>query len=178
MQELEAARSSERLARAERFPEPSLFAFYEREEGLDRIAGGGISIPLPLFDRNQGGVLSARAEVARREAELAAAGLAAEQETIAALAAYSAASSQLDVLDRRVVGSLAENLDLVTRSFQAGRLGLGELVAMRRRLIESRRSRVAALRASWEAWAQLELALGLPSIAPQVLTNRDEGRDP
>jgi cobalt-zinc-cadmium efflux system outer membrane protein len=68
-----AALADEARAKADGVPTPSLGVqtFATTDPG-GLVVGAGISIPLPLFDRNQGAVARARAEARRAEAVLAA----------------------------------------------------------------------------------------------------------
>jgi outer membrane protein TolC len=53
--EIERIDAARTLTRRLAVPNPTVEAFYRREDfGPDRIAGGGLRIPLPLFDRRQG----------------------------------------------------------------------------------------------------------------------------
>jgi len=68
-----AARADEARAKADGIPTPSvgLQTFGTTDPG-GMVVGLGLSIPLPLFDRNQGAVARARAEAHRADLELAA----------------------------------------------------------------------------------------------------------
>src|SRR5881296_3125983 len=72
----EAAEAALRLARAERWPNPTLGVQYTHSEfqvsgDLANQVGTSVSVPLPLFNRNQGEIERAEAEalIARREVE-------------------------------------------------------------------------------------------------------------
>lgn len=160
----EAAAARLRLERAEVRPNLRLAAFYEREEGVDDILGGGVAISLPIFDRNQGAIAEAAAEVdaARAEAELAV--RAAREEVLAAWAAARAARQAAERLRGDVIGTLEENLELLQRSFGAGKVGAAELLLFRRELVEARREWIEARVESWRARIALDLASGLLSV--------------
>jgi cobalt-zinc-cadmium efflux system outer membrane protein len=68
-----AARADEDRARSDGVPVPSLSVqSYATSGPFGMAITGGLSIPLPLFDRNQGAVAKARAEQTRAALELAA----------------------------------------------------------------------------------------------------------
>ena len=72
-QRVEAARADVRLARAERFPDPDLRFFRERDLLNDRrqdVTGIGIGVAVPLWDRNSGRINESRAEIIKVESEL------------------------------------------------------------------------------------------------------------
>ncbi|NIM64049.1 MAG: TolC family protein, partial [Acidobacteria bacterium] len=58
---IESARARIEIARREVVPDLVVEAFYGREEGTDRLLGGGLGIRIPLFNRNQGAIAEARA---------------------------------------------------------------------------------------------------------------------
>src|SRR5207249_1444345 len=89
----EAAEAALRLARAERWPNPTLGVQYTHSEfqvsgDLADQVGTSVSVPLPVFNRNQGEIERAEAEalIARREVEKLR--LAIPQEVRSAVASY------------------------------------------------------------------------------------------
>jgi len=71
--ELSAARADEAQAHADAIPTPSLgVQTFATTDPSGLAIGAGISVPLPLFDRNQGAIARARAEHHHRDLELAA----------------------------------------------------------------------------------------------------------
>ncbi|MDX2177305.1 MAG: TolC family protein [Candidatus Sumerlaeia bacterium] len=66
--ELDAAEREVELRRQEAVPDATVFALLRRDDTMDETTGGvGVSVPIPIFDRNQG-----RIEAARTRAEAAA----------------------------------------------------------------------------------------------------------
>ncbi len=92
------------LARREVIPNLGLGAFSRSEEG-DDLVGGAVSIAIPVFDRKQGEIAAARAEVALAESALARAELEAIQEVTASHAHLAAALSSVRALEEHVVRS-------------------------------------------------------------------------
>ena len=157
--DLEEARRRVALQRALAVPNLRVGAFAEREEGAD-VFGAAVAIPIPLFDRNRGGIAEAEAAADRAAAELAAAELAVAREVASALAHYESAAAAADDLDRLVVGTLEESVDLLRRALDAGKIGAGEVLLLRRELFEARREAVEAATEALSARAALELAVG------------------
>lgn len=155
-----------RLASAEAVPNLKLGGFYNREDGTDDILGARVAISLPLFNRNQGGVAEARARLDRTAAEEAAGELTVEREVTEAWAAHSSAREAAIRLRRQVIGSLEENLDLLQRALEAGKLGAAEVLLFRREFVEARREYVEAAFEAWSTRIALDLAAGrLPDPA-------------
>lgn len=166
-EDLAAFRSQEEAARAEVALERSLArpnliasAFQEREEGTDDISGVGLAIGIPLFNRNRGRIAEAGAAVQRVAAEAAMARLAVEREVASAYALYQASNAAARGLGEQVIGSLEENLGLLQRSLEAGKISRTEVFLLRREFVESQREYLDALSQALRARVQLDLAAG------------------
>ena len=166
-EDLTAFRSQEEAARAEVALERSLArpnliasAFQAREEGTDDISGVGLAIGIPLFNRNRGRIAEAGAAVQRVAAEAAMARLAVEREVASAYALYQASSAAARGLGEQVIGSLEENLGLLQRSLEAGKISRTEVFLLRREFVESQREYLDALSQALRARVQLDLAAG------------------
>ena len=134
--------------------------------GLRRLAGddataavAGMSLPLPLFDRNRGAVASARAEADAARARLlmiradaAADRRSAEGEARAADRSAAAA--------REGEAAAREAYRLARLGYEAGKLPLIELLAARRDLVAARQRHVEAREARVKAAADLAQANG------------------
>ena len=161
-----AAEASIHLAIAESKPNLVFESFFQQEEETDDIFGATISLTVPLFDRNQGRIAGSRATRERLRHEQDALRLAVEQEVIAAFNSLQAARAAAEHLRDQVLGTLDENVELVQRSFEAGRIGATEVVTLRREFVASRREYIEAMADAWLARIELDLATGGPS-SPQ-----------
>lgn len=167
----EAARAEIALERSLARPNLVASAFQEREEGTDDIAGVGLTIGIPLFNRNRGRIAEAEAAAQRVAAESAAARLAVEREVASAYAIYQAASAAAQGLGQQVIGSLEENLGLLQRSMEAGKISRTDVFLLRREFVESQREYLDALGEAWRARVQLDLAaarLPIPTDEPEL----------
>ncbi|MGQ0589778.1 MAG: TolC family protein [Sphingosinicella sp.] len=98
-----------------------------RETG-DVALVGGISMPLPVFDRNQGNVAAARANVRAAEARRAAALATITVRARNAIANVEAAEARVEALERAALPEAAEALRLAQVSYREGRASLLELL--------------------------------------------------
>jgi outer membrane protein, heavy metal efflux system len=142
--------------------------------GLRRLAGGdataavaGVSLPLPLFDRNRGAVASARAEAdaARARLLMTRADAAADRrgaEGEARAADRSAAAAQEGETAAR------EAYRLARLGYEAGKLPLIELLAARRDLVAARLRHIEARQARAKAAADLAQANGQIAFGNQA----------
>lgn len=159
--DVQAAEAEVRVADSAAVPDLTLGVTQGRE-GLDdaRSTLFGVSLPIPLFNRNQGPRVSARAALDRSRAAENALRQAVTREALAAHRRYTLTRQAVEGFDRDVVEKLGENLTLALQSFQAGKIGLLEFNIVRRELVETRVSFLGAERELVEAQAALELAAG------------------
>jgi cobalt-zinc-cadmium efflux system outer membrane protein len=108
--------------------------------GVRRIAGdnatvfvGAISVPLPLFDKNQGNVAAALAQRDAADARLTAARIEAENTYRAAIAQAMAADARLQASMQAEMAA-TESYRLARIGYDAGRTPLIELLTSRRNL--------------------------------------------
>jgi len=158
---VETARARVALARALRFPDLTVAAHAGREEG-DDVVGLSLSVPIPLFDRNQGGEALAEAGVAAARAELAREELEVERQVAAARGRLTRALESRRLTRQLGETALEDGLELVERSFDAGKIGIAELIVYRRELLEGRRQVVSRESEVWEAALDLAVAVGVP----------------
>lgn len=114
---------------------------FEEDDATAMVAG--VSVPLPLFDRNRGNIAAARAEASAADARLNAARLDAEAAVRTSAARRAAAESRLGAA-RQGETTAQEAYRLARLGYEAGRLPLAELVAARRALAEAREQTIAA----------------------------------
>jgi cobalt-zinc-cadmium efflux system outer membrane protein len=155
----QAAEARRRLSRALRIPDLSVAARARREEG-DDIVGLSFGIPIRLFDRNQGALAEAEAEVAAARSEVELARLAVEREVVVAYGRFVTALAAREAAEGVGMTALEEGLTLLQRSFETGKIGSAELLLYRRELVEGRRQALAAARDTWAAALELATATG------------------
>jgi len=122
--------------------------------------GAGISITLPVRNRNQGNIAAATADARAAERRVDVTTLAIRQEVEAAFAQYEAARQALDIYDRGVRQVARENLDVVRRTQELGRTTLLDLVAEQRRYIDVEMGYTQSLQAVYGAAVEIERAVG------------------
>ncbi|MEQ9152741.1 MAG: TolC family protein [Parvibaculum sp.] len=164
--QLARARAQSQLARGQRWPNVTVRAFAGRENDDETLVGGGLSIPIPLFMRNQGGVEVADAVVIRSEAQLGMAELRVRAEIIAAASARDAAIENANTMKGLVSGTLEPNLALLRRAFEAGKATWPEVLLLRRTFVEAESELIASKADAARATYELQLACGTtPTLA-------------
>ncbi|MEX0805349.1 MAG: TolC family protein [Candidatus Binatia bacterium] len=120
------------------------------------------SIPLPFFDRNQGGYLEARYRLAKANEERRAA----EAQVRAALGeAYgtlSAAFTEATALKNEVLPGASSAFEAASEGYRQGRFGILDVLDAQRTLFEARGQYLEALGAYHKSVAQVERLIGEP----------------
>lgn len=126
----------------------------------ERVNTVGLSMPLPLFDRNQGNILSAsrRADQARDQRN--AVELRLRTETQTALNQWSTAMQEVESYDKTILPSAQQAVETATRGFEMGKFGFIEVLDAQRTLIVARGQYLESLAAATNARAQVERVYG------------------
>jgi cobalt-zinc-cadmium efflux system outer membrane protein len=168
--EKEQRSAASALQDAIRIPDPTFAAGVRRfRESGDSAFVAGLSIPLPLFNRNQGGILESRWRLAKAEWE----SVAAESRVRGALAetyqALSTAVSEIDALKGTVIPGAQSAFEAASEGYRQGKFGFLDVLDAQRTLFEARGQYVSALATYHKALADLDRAIGkLPDGAGQI----------
>jgi len=125
--------------------------------------GAGLTVTLPVRNRNEGNVAAANAETTAAERRREFSELIARQEVAAALAQYEAARRTVELYERGVRGIARANVDVVRQSYGLGRATLLDVIAEQRRYIEVENGYTDVLRQAWAAGVDVERAIGGPA---------------
>ena len=128
----------------------------------DRLLTGGLSISLPLLNRNQGQiqVATARQTAATIRREFLERTIRAE--IAGAFARYVAARRAAEVFQKLVIGPSEESVTVLRASYAAGEVQLFDVVAEQRRFIDTQKAYTEAIRQQALARVALERAVGSP----------------
>jgi outer membrane protein, heavy metal efflux system len=151
------------LQRATRVPDPTLIAQYERQPPDQRnTVGFGVAIPLPVFNRNAGGIAAAESALSGAKRELEAARLRVRAEFTATRALLRAAEARA----REYSDGLLPKADEVRRSveyaYAEGGASLLELLEAERNANDIRLATAAALADLVAARADFAIARMIP----------------
>lgn len=154
----DAALGSER---AQRIPDVtvSIGSQYSRED-RQRVNVVGVSLPLPLFNRNQGNVLAAsrRADQARDLRN--AVELRLRTQTQSALDQWTTASKDVESFNQVILPSAKSAVDAATRGFEMGKFGFLEVLDAQRTLIAARSQYLDSLAIATDARVTIERIYG------------------
>lgn len=158
------------LARAERIPNVTTGILIKRDsatmdvggiEGRDTAytVGFKLSIPIPLFDRNQAGVKEASARRIIAETRFTALDRAIDREVETAFSGYEKARSILELFRTGIIPQLDENLKLTQEAYRLGELGILAVTQEQKKFFEVNDSYLSALYSRQIAMIKLESAV-------------------
>jgi len=147
-------------------PNPTLRGTYDEETetagSRDRIVGGQISIPLPLFDRRQAELTALAGQRAQAGYNRTAAALTVQAEVRDAYRGYEAATEAVQVFEADALSRIAENFRFVETAYREGKIDLLQLVVVQHDLVNAQFSYLDSLWDYWLARTALERAVGQP----------------
>lgn len=145
------------LERAQRLPDLSITLGHKKDHEQGRSqAVLGVAIPLPVFHRNQGNVLSAlhRAEQAALQIEVAR--LEAGQALADAYLRAEVAQQQIDAIRSDMLPAAQRALDAAMTGFGLGKFNFLDVLDAQRTLSQTRAQYLAALSGRYRAIADLQ----------------------
>jgi cobalt-zinc-cadmium efflux system outer membrane protein len=163
--ELARTATETRLQRALRTPNITVGGGYKRDFGTNAVVFGA-TLPLPLFNRNQGGV--ARAEAERRQAANleAAAEVEVRLEVQQALNAVAVNRERVDYIQREHLSNARESRDIVEASYRLGAADLIDFLDAQRAFRDTQRTYNRALYEQHISMFELAAAAALPPSQP------------
>ena len=170
----EVAEAGLRLARAQGSPEVTAFTRYTASRGSfddtpvgvlrdkDRLLTFGVSVGLPVFNKNQGAKAEAAAAISQARARREFLEAVVRSEVASAYARYEAASKALVAYEQGVIQRSNDNVRVMRAAYELGHFSVTELLAEQRRLLDSQRDFTEALAEQYRALADLQAAVGAP----------------
>ncbi len=150
------------LARTQAFPS---FAMNVGTRTLvetgDRANAVGLSVAIPVFDRNQGNIRDAQIRSDQARQLTLAAEVRLRSEVGQALERLSAARTQSDIARHQLLPDAESALNAATRGFELGKFGFLDVLEAQRALFLGRGQLVRALADAYRASADIERLIGI-----------------
>lgn len=159
--EREQRRAALELEKAQRIPDVTVGAgprYYSAGSDVGFLAG--VSVPLPLFNRNQGAIREARYRVSQAEDEQKAAALRAHKALLAAYQDLSVAFVEASALQKDVLPLAQQAYEATNERYLQGKFGFVDVLDAQRALFEARQHYIEALGAYHKAVAEVERLIG------------------
>ncbi len=126
----------------------------------ERVNLVGLSMPLPLFNRNQGNILAAARRADQSRDLRNAAELRLRNEIQAAAAQWQSAQVEIQAFESTILPSAQQAVDSTARGFEMGKFAFLDVLDAQRTLIQSRAQYIQSLAVATDSWVQLERVLG------------------
>ena len=134
------------LARAKAIPDISISAGVRNfQETDDNAFVFGITVPIPVFDRNQGGVMEAAASLESARYSRRGAIISLKARLLSGLQRLRAAYSQASVLKREIMPQAQAAYQATEQGYMEGKFNLMQLLDAQRTLFNVKRQYIAAL---------------------------------
>jgi len=152
------------LAKNDRWPAVTVGPFYSEERAgeKERIAGVGVSLPLPLWNRNSGNVQVANAREQQAEASLRVAHREVERELMEKVSGYSVRFTALSRWRPDTIAQLREAAELGDRHYRLGAVPIATYVELQEKYLEAVEAYFDLQKEGYAAAQQVQLLTGLP----------------
>lgn len=167
--ELSRSRRSLNRACVEAVPNIQTQASVQYDAATDyTIAGVQVGIPLPLWDRNQGGIRQAQAEVTVASQNIDRLALDLKRRLAIAFQEYSNARMQVETYSAEILPRADQTFDLVRRGYAAGEVGYLELLTAQRTYAQTNLTYLDSLESLWRSWTRIDGLLLDESLSSPV----------
>ncbi|MGH9900592.1 MAG: TolC family protein, partial [Pyrinomonadaceae bacterium] len=168
----EVARAGFRLARANASPDVTAFTRYTQSRAtfddtpvgvlrdMDRTLTIGVSVGIPVFNRNQGAQAEAQAVIEQARARRQFIESVVRAEVTSAYARYEAARAAVTTFEPGVIGRTNDNIRVIRAAYDLGEFRITDLIDEQRRLREAQREFTEAFSEQSRAFADLHAAIG------------------
>ncbi len=122
----------------------------------DTIANVQLSLPIPVYDRNQGAIAQACGELAAAQAALEARQLAIQERLTLALRDYKTARERVAKYADKILPAAKETLDLINTGYQQGELEYAQVYNVQQTYAAKNLSYLQDLETAWRQWAEID----------------------
>lgn len=159
--ELERRQALIQVERSRRTPDVALTVGSRHSEELGRSqAVIGLSVPLPLFDRNQGALLEAARRTDKARDALAATTARLETELVQAREEYASARAQARTLRDEILPGARSAYEATSTGFDYGKFGFLDVLDAQRTLLQAQSHYLTTLADAHRAQAAISRILG------------------
>jgi outer membrane protein, heavy metal efflux system len=150
------------LSKNQRFPAIAVGPFYSLENAIDREqrVGLGISLPLPLWDRNVGNIETSKARQRQAEVSLTLAEREVERRVTQTAAALEAKRAEIETWRSGAMMELRNASELAERNYRLGAVPLTTYVEIQKQYLEAIPALNDAQKEALEAAQSLEILTG------------------
>lgn len=158
------------LARNERYPTVSVGPFFSQERAGDteNIVGVGLSVPVPLWNRNKGNIETAKARELQAQTSLFVTQLEIERKVTEQRLRYETKLNEMAKWRPDSVEQFREAATLADRHYRLGAVPVATYVELQKQYLEAVEALLDTKREALEAGQQLQLLTGIDFKAFEV----------
>ena len=159
--EMEQRRAILEMEKTKAIPDPSVWGGVKHSNETDEATFVvGLSIPLPLFDRNQGEVFAAKHNIAKAQQQRRAAELTVHTAVVDAYEGLSSAFIEVTDLKGEVLPGAQSAFDAASQGYRQGKFDYLDVLDAQQTLFEAKGKYVESLAAYHKARVEMERLIG------------------
>jgi cobalt-zinc-cadmium efflux system outer membrane protein len=164
--ELERARSALGRAHAQVIPDLNVQVALQYDNLTeDTVTGVQVGLPIPLWNKNQGGIQQAWNEIVTARRNIQRVELDLQQRLAVAFQQYADARYQVERFSGKILPTAKETFDLVSEGYKKGEVGYLDMLTAQRTYFRANLSYIEALRELWQVTVRIEGMLLEGSLA-------------
>jgi len=127
-------------------PDPTIFGgVRDFDRTGDQAFLVGVSLPIPVWNRNQGNVISANSEVAKAKNQKLKASLDLNRELVSHYQSWSLAYQEINSLKGEIIPSAERAFKDASKAYESGRFPYIEVLDAQRTLFEAKEKQIEAI---------------------------------
>ncbi|MGE8190417.1 TolC family protein [Pseudomonas sp. NPDC086278] len=159
--QIEQREASLGLEKAQRIPDLTVSVGSQYDElERERVNVVGLSMPIPLFNRNQGNVLAAARRTDQARDLRNATELRLRTEIQATLTQWQTANGEVQAFNRTILPAAQRAVESATQGFEMGKFGFLDVLDAQRTLIDARSQYIQAVAEATQARVRIERIFG------------------
>ncbi|MBK8568592.1 MAG: TolC family protein [Nitrosomonadales bacterium] len=147
------------VERSLRIPDVTVSLGGRRNVGLNQTLLG-VSLPIPIFNRNEGNILEALRRTDKARDELSGTEIRLNNEIAQALERLNVARQEIEVLQREILPGAQSAYDAATKGYIMGKFSFLEVLDAQRTLFQAKSQYLRALAEAHRSAAEIERVLG------------------
>ncbi|MFC7287384.1 TolC family protein [Herminiimonas glaciei] len=163
--ELERLQAVAEVEKSRRIPDVTVSMGVKQNGDAGNQAVVGLSIPFPMFDRNQGNILESLRRVDKARDELNATEIRLDGEMAQAYERLNTTRIEADTLQRDILPGAQSAYDAATTGFEFGKFNFLDVLDAQRTLLQARSQYLRTLAEAHSAAAEIDRILGAPAYA-------------
>ena len=169
MTEIVQAQAALRRAYAEPVPDVSTQLSVQYDDSTnDTIVGAQVGIPLPLWNRNQGGIRQARAEIAEAQRNAVRVEMDLKQRLARVYQTYASARARAETYASSILPKAQQTIELAQQGYGSGEVGYLDLITAQRTYSQTNLAYIESLENLWSSWAEIDGMLLTGSLIAPV----------